>query len=150
MKFNTKTRYGVRVVLELALNEEREGGTFQKEIAVSQDVSVKYLDHIIAALKKAKLISNMAGKKSGYRLERPAKEITVYDVYLAFEEDLAIIDCLLSDGDCPRKNLCVMKDFWCDLNRTIRTSMESVNMQEMAEKHKKTVGLGIHRNNQEP
>jgi Rrf2 family protein len=135
MKFNTKTRYGVRVVLELALNAEKEGGTFQKEIAESQDVSVKYLDHIISSLKKAGLILNIGGKKSGYILARPASEITVYDVYAAFEDDLAIIDCLLSDGQCPRKGTCVMKDYWCELNDTIRESMQAMNIQLMVEKH---------------
>ena len=128
MKFNTKTRYGVRVVFELALNVNKEGGTLQKEIAESQDLSIKYLDHIISALKKAELIVNIGGKKSGYVLARPANEITVYDVYSAFEDNLAIIDCLLTDGECPKKGKCVMKDYWCDLNETIRKSMKSMNV----------------------
>ncbi|MCK4991023.1 MAG: Rrf2 family transcriptional regulator, partial [Bacteroidales bacterium] len=136
MKFNTKTRYGVRVVLELALNEDKDGGTFQKDIAENQDVSVKYLDHIISSLKKAGLISNMGGKKSGYILTKAAKDITIYDVYAAFEEDLVIIDCLLKDGDCPRKGTCVLKDYWCDLNQSIRTSMAAMNIAQLAEKHK--------------
>lgn len=136
MKFNTKTRYGVRVILELALKADREGGTFQKEIAESQDVSVKYLDHIISSLKKAGLIINVGGKKSGYVLTRPTNEITVYDVYSAFEDDLAIIDCLLPDGHCPRKEICVMKDYWCELNETIRNSMQSMNMDMLAKKHR--------------
>ena len=140
MKFNTKTRYGVRVVFELALNEDREGGTLQKEIAESQDVSIKYLDHIISSLKKAGLISNIAGKKSGYVLARPASEISIYDVYSAFEDNLAIIDCLLTEGECPRKGMCVMKDYWCDLNETIRNSMMSMNVELMAEKHVKDLG----------
>jgi Rrf2 family protein len=140
MKFNTKTRYGVRVVFELALNVNREGGTLQKEIAESQELSIKYLDHIISALKKAGLISNVGGKKSGYVLARPANEITVYDVYSAFEDNLAIIDCLLTDGECPRKGMCVMKDYWCDLNETIRKSMKSMNVELMAEKHTKNMG----------
>jgi len=135
MKFNTKTRYGVRVVLELALNADKEGGTFQKEIAKSQDVSIKYLDQIIASLKKAGLILNIGGKKSGYILARPAKQITVYDVYAAFEDDLAIIDCLVSDGECPRREMCVMKDYWCELNEAIRNNMQQMNLQLMAEKH---------------
>ena len=141
MKFNTKTRYGVRVVLELALNADKEGGTLQKEIAESQDVSIKYLDHIIASLKKAGLINNIGGKKSGYILSKPAKEITVYDVYSAFEDDLAIMDCLVSDGQCPRRETCVMKDYWCELNDTIRNSMEMMNMQIMAKSHMKASGL---------
>jgi Rrf2 family protein len=140
MKFNTKTRYGVRVVFELALNEDREGGTLQKEIAESQDVSIKYLDQIISSLKRAGLISNIAGKKSGYVLARPANEISIYDVYSAFEDNLAIIDCLLTEGECPRKGMCVMKDYWCDLNETIRNSMMSMNVELMAEKHVKDLG----------
>ena len=140
MKFNTKTRYGVRVVFELALNEDREGGTLQKEIAESQDLSIKYLDQIISSLKRAGLISNIAGKKSGYVLARPANEISIYDVYSAFEDNLAIIDCLLTEGECPRKGMCVMKDYWCDLNETIRNSMMSMNIELMAEKHVKDLG----------
>lgn len=136
MKFNTKTRYGVRVVLELALNEDKEGGTFQKDIAENQDVSVKYLDHIIAALKRAGLITNIGGKKSGYVLTRSAKDITIFDVYAAFENDLAIIDCLLSDSDCPRKGTCVLKDYWCDLNESIKISMTGMNIGLLAEKHR--------------
>jgi len=142
MKFNTKTRYGVRVVLELALNADRDGGTFQKEIAESQDVSIKYLDHIISSLKKADLISNIGGKKSGYILAKPAAEITILDVYSAFEDDLAIIDCLLTNGECPRKGQCVMKDYWCELNETIRNSMLSMNMKLMADRHRIT-NIGI-------
>ena len=98
MKFNTKTRYGLRVILELALNADMEGGTFQKDIAKNQDVSVKYLDHIISSLKKAELVSNVGGKKSGYELTRSANDINIYDVYAAFEDDLAIIDCLVIDA----------------------------------------------------
>jgi Rrf2 family protein len=139
MKFNTKTRYGVRVVFELALNVNKEGGTLQKEIAESQDVSIKYLDHIISSLKKAGLISNIAGKKSGYVLARPANEISIYDVYSAFEDELAIIDCLVSNGECPRGAMCVMKDYWCELNEIIRNSMKSMNVELMAEKHTKNM-----------
>ena len=140
MKFNTKTRYGVRVVFELALNVNKEGGTLQKEIAESQNVSIKYLDQIISSLKKAGLIINVGGKKSGYVLAKPANEITVYDVYSAFEDNLAIIDCLLADGECPKKGNCVMKDYWCELNETIRNNMQSMNVELMAEKHMKVMG----------
>ena len=140
MKFNTKTRYGVRVVFELALNVDREGGTLQKEIAESQHVSIKYLDQIISSLKKAGLVINVGGKRSGYVLARPANKITVYDVYSAFEDKLAIIDCLLTDGECPKKGKCVMKDYWCELNETIRNSMKSMNVELMAEKHVKGMG----------
>ena len=110
-------------MLELALQTNRGEGVLQKEIAKNQYVSVKYLDHIIADLKAAGLIANVGGKKSGYKLNKPAEEISIYDIYRAFEDDLAIIDCLLEHGHCPRKNTCVLKDFWCDLNQSIRVRM---------------------------
>ncbi len=136
MKFNTKTRYGLRVVLELALNEDKDGGTFQKDIAEKQDVSVKYLDQIISALKKAGLIINVGGKKSGYILAKPAREINIYNVYAAFENDLAIIDCLLSDTECPNRANCVLRSFWCDLNESIRVSMSAMNVETLADQHR--------------
>ena len=123
-------------MLELTLNAEKEEGTLQKEIATNQAVSLKYLDHIIADLKAAGLIVNAGGKKSGYRLNKPAEKITIYDIYLAFEDELTIIDCLQVDGECPRKQTCVLKEYWCDLNQSIRSSMESQNMKELAEKHR--------------
>ena len=141
MKFNTKTRYGVRTMLELALKVDQEEGVFQKEIAENQLVSIKYLDHIIASLKAAGLLVNVGGKKSGYKLNKPADQISIYDVYTAFEDKLAIIDCLLVDGTCPTKHTCVLKEFWCGLNTTIRTSMESMNLKELAEKHRAVNGF---------
>ena len=136
MKFNTKTRYGLRTMLELTLKEDSEEGTLQKEIAENQDVSVKYLDHIIADLKAAGLIVNVGGKKSGYRLNKPAEEITIYDIYVAFENELVIIDCLHINGECPKKGKCVLKEYWCELNQSIKTSMKSQNLKDLAEKHK--------------
>jgi len=122
-------------MLELALNEKGEEGIFQKDIAENQNVSIKYLDQIIASLKAAGLIANVGGKKSGYKLNRPAKDISVYDIYCAFEEELVIIDCLLHGGHCPNKQKCVMRDYWSDLNQTIRTNMESMNLKELASLH---------------
>ena len=121
-------------MLELALQTDQKGGILQKEIAENQSVPVKYLDHIIAALKSAGLVANVGGKKSGYKLNRPAEEISILDIYLAFEDDLTIIDCLLPDGHCPRKKACVLKEYWQGLNQTIRISMESQNLKDLVEK----------------
>ena len=121
-------------MLELALQAHREEGILQKEISENQAVSVKYLDHIIADLKAAGLIANAGGKKSGYRLNRPAEEISIFDIYHAFEDELAIIDCLHEHGHCPMKKICVLKDYWSGLNQTIRSSMESQNLKDLVDK----------------
>lgn len=136
MKFNTKTRYGLRTMLDLALYADEESGVYQKDISKRQHVTIKYLDQIISALKRAGLIENVGGKKSGYRLGRPAEKISIYDIFLAFEEELAIIDCLVEGKSCPRKKHCVLKNFWCELNENIRSGMESMNLGILARQHR--------------
>jgi Rrf2 family protein len=106
MKLNTKTRYGIRAMIELAMDWGGKG-MFQKEISERQEISYKYLDHIISALKTKGLISNVDGKKSGYRLAKKPEEISVYDIYKAFEPALQIVDCIGEHGECVRaKKLC--------------------------------------------
>ena len=91
MKISTRTRYGVRTMIEIAKGHP-DRGVFQKEIATNQLLSLKYLDHIIHALKTARLISNTKGKKSGYVLTRKPSEITVFDIHRAFEPGICLVE----------------------------------------------------------
>ena len=103
MKLNKKTTYGLRAMIELAMNWEKEG-IYQKDIARKQDISFKFLDHIISNLKAAGLVVNVEGHKSGYKLVKNPANISVYDIYRAFESELAIVDCLNEEGICKRRN----------------------------------------------
>ena len=135
MKLNTNTRYGIRSMIELAMNWEGRA-IFQKDISERQQISYKYLDHIISALKTKGLITNIEGKKSGYRLSRKPEEITVYDIYKAFEPALQIVDCISEGGECSRANFCAAKDLWCELNGKIMQHMKGVNLKELADKQR--------------
>ena len=119
MRFNTRTRYGLRTMVEIASSSEEGEGVFQNDIAQKQQISVKYLDQIISALKTASLITNVKGKKSGYILTRPASEITMYDILLAFQPELAIADCLDHSYTCPLEGICTVHPFWSGLNDNI-------------------------------
>ena len=135
MKFNTKTRYGLRTMIELALNNEnKNSGIFQKDISEKQGISLKYLDQIIAALKAAGLLVNVAGKKSGYRISKDPEKISIYDIYKAFEHDLYIIDCLNKDSKCDREDYCAAKEFWNNLNKHIIKYMDSIKLKELSDK----------------
>ncbi|MBN1117869.1 MAG: Rrf2 family transcriptional regulator [Bacteroidales bacterium] len=133
MKLNTKTRYGVRTMIELAMDWGGKG-LLQKEISESQGISYKYLDHIISALKARGLIVNVEGKKSGYRLTRNPEEITVYDIYKAFEPELLIVDCLVHDGKCTNERYCASNELWCELNTIIVKYLKSYRLKELADK----------------
>ncbi len=113
---------------------DQQQGIYQKDIAQNQDISLKYLDHIISSLKVAGLIRNVGGKNSGYKLARSPGDITTYDIYRAFEYDLEINDCISKDFDCERYNICPVKDFWFDFNATIIDYMNSYTLEDL--KHK--------------
>jgi len=133
MKFTTKTRYGLRTMIELAM-PDRDKGILQKDISKNQNISMKYLDHIVAHLKAAGLIINVAGKKSGYRLAKNADRISVYDIYRAFDHDLSIIDCLSEEGLCRRDKKCAAREFWDKLNKRIINYMDSVMLSDLSDK----------------
>ncbi|WP_016778147.1 RrF2 family transcriptional regulator [Anaerophaga thermohalophila] len=136
MKFNTKTRYGLRAMIEIA-RETDHNGIYQKEIAERQNLSNKYLDHIVYALKVAGLITNVKGKKSGYILTKPASEITILDINNAFEPGICIIDCLTMNYKCDREASCAAKVFWEDLNDMIIDYFKSKTLQQLLEQQVK-------------
>ena len=133
MKFNTKTRYGLRTMIEIAMHGE-DKGVFQKEISERQEISFKYLDQIIASLKASGLIVNSEGRNSGYVLSREATGINVYDVFKSFEHELMIIDCLKGEGHCRREGKCATWEFWNELNDLIVKYLESTNLKDLAKK----------------
>lgn len=66
MRFNTKVRYGLRVMIDIAINQGKGQGVFQKDISFRQDISLKYLDSIINSLKVAGLIKKADPAKDIY------------------------------------------------------------------------------------
>jgi Rrf2 family protein len=145
LKFSTKTRYGIRAILEIALNRDANG-IYQKEISQNQDISYKYLDQIINALKVAGLVTKAAGRKSGYVLTRPPEEITVYDVHNAFEPGICVIDCLSINFSCEREKFCSLRGFWGKLNNQIIEYFKSTTIKDLMEEQVKLDDLVQARN----
>jgi Rrf2 family protein len=130
LKFSTKTRYGLRAILEIAKNND-QNGVFQKEIAEKQAISNKYLDHIIASLKASGLIRNVKGKKSGYVLTRKPEEISVLDVHNAFEHGICVIECMDSNFTCERKIHCDTFPFWTKLNLVVLEFFKGTTLNDL-------------------
>lgn len=136
MKFSTKTRYGVRAVLEIAMNDS-ENGIYQKDIAKNQNISYKYLDHIITALKVAGLVAKAGGRKSGYILARKPEDISINDIHNAFEPGVCVVDCLSHSYICKREGICASKGFWGQLNNRIVEYLKSVTIKDLVEEQVK-------------
>ncbi len=75
----------------------------------------------------------MEGKKSGYVLTKKASEITMLDIFNAFEGSMNVIDCLNGSVNCGNAKHCKSITFWCNLNRMMVKYFESVTLQDLIE-----------------
>lgn len=126
MKLSTRSRYGARAMLEMAMNFNN-GPIVVGEIARRQGISRGYLEHLIVSLQSAGLVETFRGAKGGCRLTRHPSEIRLGDVVQALEGSLTPVDC----GDCERKGMCVTRDIWCRMGDAITNTLNSVTLADM-------------------
>ena len=109
---STKARYALRVMIDLAQNQQ-DGYIPLKDIAARQDISEKYLEIILKALVKGKIIKGLRGKGGGYMLTRSPEEYVIGEIIELTEGPLAPVACMLPDADpCPRKDTCMTLPLW--------------------------------------
>ena len=101
MKLSTRTRYGVRAILELAENGGK-GPMQLKAVARRQDISAKYLEQLMAVLKSAGLVRSVRGAKGGYVLARPSNEIRLSEVFHCLEGTVTTVECV-QDAECCQR-----------------------------------------------
>jgi len=81
MKINTKARYGMRAIIQLAEISRAEPVKIS-ELAKRQNIAIKYLEALLVKLRNAGLVESVRGKNGGYRLISNPSQITVYDILL--------------------------------------------------------------------
>ncbi|MCM8803438.1 MAG: Rrf2 family transcriptional regulator, partial [Candidatus Omnitrophica bacterium] len=93
MKFTTKTRYGIRGLIELGLNYKGRP-VLVKEIAKRQNISERYLEHIMLALKKGGILRSIKGGKGGYMFLKDPSEIKISQIIEILEGPLSPVECV--------------------------------------------------------
>jgi len=117
-------------MIEIASSTETNG-MLQKDIAKNQNISLKYLDPIISALKLKGLIANSKGKGSGYRLTRPTEEISMLDIYTAFEQ-IVVIECINNCDFCERSiHDCKAQNYWQEFKEEFIHNLEKKNLAQI-------------------
>ena len=132
MKLSTKGRYGLRALIDLALYSENETVSIQS-IARRQNISDSYLEQLMRKLRSAGLIVSVRGAQGGYKLARPANEISVGDVLRALEGSLEAVTCGGEDNSCQGADLCVTKFVWDRINSSIRDTVDSIKLSQLVE-----------------
>lgn len=140
MQLSTRTRYGIRAILELAKNHGK--GLLQiKTIAQRQDISVKYLEQLIAILKSAGFVRSIRGAKGGYMLAKAPNEIKLNDVFNALEGPTATVECIENENYCTRVADCVTRQVWVQLQEAIDNVLKAITLQDLVDRTKDKITL---------
>ncbi len=135
MRLSTRSRYGTRLMLELALNYNK-GNVLLKDIAKVEDISEKYLSHLVIPLKASGLISSSRGAHGGYRLAKSPSLITVKDIVKTLEGNLSPVECVKNPSVCGRVSDCVTRDIWKMLDEKISDTFSSITLKDLIKSKK--------------
>lgn len=138
MKLSTRAKYGLKALIDLGLYSEKEAVSLQS-IAGRQNISVSYLEQLMALLKKAGLVKSVRGAAGGYFLGRPAEEISVGDILRVLEGGLEAATCPGTEGDCgcQGSDLCVAKLVWKRINDSITDAVDTLMLSELIEESRR-------------
>ena len=135
MKLSTKGRYGVRLIIDIA-SHDSGGPVLLREISKRQEISEKYLWHLINPLKAAGLITATRGVKGGYILAKSPAEITMKEILQASEGSFCLVDCVETPSTCKRVPICVARDMWSEIAESIDRILTSTTLADMVERQK--------------
>lgn len=140
MKISTKGRYGLRAMVDIALNSSGDYIPL-KLIAERENISENYLEQVFSTLRKSDLVKSTRGSQGGYFLSRDASKITVGEVLRALEGELSITG---DDINTPNfeKSIedCINITVWQEVNKSINAVVDSITLEYLAEQYRKLNG----------
>jgi Rrf2 family cysteine metabolism transcriptional repressor len=133
MKLGTRTRYTTRAMLDLALNYDNGSSVVStREIAEHQEVSPKYLESLLAALRSAGLVRSIRGMEGGYALTRPPSQINLREIYQVFEGIEGFVECTTDPEYCHRTDGCATQEIWTQMYDACMEILESITLEDLA------------------
>jgi Rrf2 family protein len=130
MKLSTRSRYGTRMMLDLAEHYD-DGPVRIGEIAKRQDISVKYLEQLVIPLKKAKYIRSVRGPKGGHMLAKPPEKITVGEIVALLEGGMNLSDCIENPDVCDRSETCPTRSIWETATGAVYRELNAVTLSDV-------------------
>lgn len=130
MKLSTRSRYGTRMMIDMA-QRYNQGPVQIGEIARRVDVSVKYLEQLIIPLKKAGYITSVRGPKGGHMLTQPPGDITVGEIVGVLEGGISLADCVEDPRVCEKSPVCLTRNLWEAATRAMHEKLDSTTLAEM-------------------
>jgi Rrf2 family protein len=133
MKIDRRTRYALRMMIDLA--EHSDGGrpVGVRSIAKRQDITRRYLEQIATSLRRAGLVTSKKGQTGGYLLARPASEIGVGEIVEAVSGPVLLLNCLAEPTTCARVATCRSRRMWALIDTLVRSVLSQYHLDDLVE-----------------
>ena len=130
MKLSTRSRYGARILVDLARNDD-QGPVQISDISKRQDISVKYLEQLIRPLKQANLITSIRGPKGGHLLLEKPEKITLGQVVRLFEGQSELVECISKPQKCAMSDDCKLRLAWEDATHVLLNKLDTITIADL-------------------
>ncbi len=131
MRLTTKSRYGTRLILDIAVNG-KEKPVPLSDVSSRQNISSKYLEQLTRKLKKAGILNSHRGPFGGHTLAKPPEDITIGSIVRILEESTAITDCAEQEkqvcGVCNRAGDCLSRWVWSEVSRAMFDRLDGITI----------------------
>lgn len=133
MKLSTRSRYGARLLLDIA-QHHRQGPVQIGDIARRQNISVKYLEQIIIPLKKARIVNSVRGTNGGHYLAKPPEQISIGEIVAILEGGKTIMECTDRPETCERSAGCLTRSVWKEAQEAMYAKLNSISLADLIER----------------
>lgn len=130
LKVSTKGRYGLRALIDLAMNRS-DRPVLLADIARRQRVSKRYLERLFTQLRSRGIIRSVRGAAGGYLLDKNPAEIKISEIIEALEGPIKPVECVVNRKACGRLAQCVTHDLWSELGEVVKKALENITLEDL-------------------
>jgi len=134
VRLNTRGRYGLQLLSQLACHLDESKPVGLKDIAKSTGLPWRYLEQIAGPLRRASLIEGRPGRAGGYKLVRPPSRITLREVMEVTAGPLRLMDCVDKPETCEKSNKCTSRAMWVNLTGELRGVLDRYTLDDLAQR----------------
>lgn len=133
MKFSARVSYALRAAIMLA-DKYGGGPVLGKEISEAETLPAAYLEQIMAALRRAEIVTGTRGAKGGYVLQRAPEQITVTELIEAVDGPIQLSDCPGGAACCASPEQCVLTGLFAEGEQALRSVFDGVSLAQLLER----------------
>ncbi|MGE4298756.1 MAG: Rrf2 family transcriptional regulator [Desulfovibrionaceae bacterium] len=142
MLISSRSRYGLRILLDIALNGDDHPVT-SKDIADRRGITVKYLEKLLWQLKRNGYVTSKRGHNGGHNLARSLADITVGEIVRVMEGEKALARCVHDPKVCAITSDCLARQVWSEASSALFEKLDSMHLDTLVSQARKTELLGL-------